>query len=113
MSEGVAAARRVHHLHGIGHRRSGAVPNVGTVTATANGTVYTDRDDSFYVGEAPEEEEESSKVQLCHRTGNGSFHLIEVSVSAERAHRAHGDGKVGERVPGNPAQVFTATCSVR
>ena len=47
-----------------------------------------------------DDEEEGPKVQLCHRTGNGSYHLIEVSVNAEPAHRAHGDGKIGEAVPG-------------
>jgi hypothetical protein len=42
--------------------------------------------------------------QLCHRTGNGSYHMIEVSVSAEPAHRGHGDGMVGEEVPGSPGR---------
>ena len=56
--------------------------------------------------------EEGLKVQLCHRTGNGSYHLIEVSIDAEPAHRAHGDGKIGEPVPGNTGKVFGANCSV-
>ena len=38
--------------------------------------------------------------------------MIEVSVNAEPAHRAHGD-KPGEAVPGNPGQVFTASCGLR
>ena len=53
------------------------------------------------------------KVQLCHRTGNGQYHAISVSVSAERAHRAHGDGMVGEAVPGSSGRVFTASCGVQ
>ena len=53
------------------------------------------------------------KVELCHRTGNGSYHMIEISVSAEPAHRAHGDGKVGEAVPGQAGKTFAADCSVR
>ena len=91
---------------GSGTAMAGQYRNVGTVTATGGGNVYTDRDESFYFGGARGGAVE--KVELCHRTGNGSFHMIEVSVNAEPAHRGHGDGKPGEAVPGNPGQVFTA-----
>ena len=33
----------------------------------------------------------NEKVTLCHRTGNGSFHQITVSVHAMPAHLRHGD----------------------
>ena len=98
---------------GSGTAVAGQYRNVGSVTATGGGNVYTDRDESFYFGVAPPPPQESSKVQLCHRTGNGSFHMIEVSVNAEPAHRGHGDGKPGEAVPGSPGRVFTASCGVR
>jgi hypothetical protein len=49
-------------------------------------------------------------VTLCHSTGNGSYHSIEVSVEAEPAHRAHGDGKVGDPVPAEPTKTFDANC---
>jgi hypothetical protein len=52
----------------------------------------------------------NSKVALCHRTDSGEYHQIEVSVNAEQAHRDHGDGKVGEPVPGTQRQVFDARC---
>jgi hypothetical protein len=52
-------------------------------------------------------------VQLCHRTGAGFYVLIEVSVNAEPAHRAHGDGKIGEAVPGNAGKRFGAGCQVQ
>jgi hypothetical protein len=55
----------------------------------------------------------SGKVALCHSTGNRSYHLIEVSVNAEPAHRAHGDGKIGEAVPGSPGKAFDSGCNVR
>jgi hypothetical protein len=56
------------------------------------------------------ESRSSAKVSLCHATGNGEYHLIDVSVSAEPAHRAHGDAKVGEPVPGTQRQIFDANC---
>jgi hypothetical protein len=31
------------------------------------------------------------KVNVCHRTGNGSFHEINISGNALPAHMAHGD----------------------
>jgi hypothetical protein len=93
----------------------GQYTNVATATANWASGVVSDTDVSHYLGEAPEEEEEEEegqKVALCHRTGNGSYHLISVSISAEPAHRAHGDAKVGEAVPGQPGKVFTASCGV-
>ncbi len=56
------------------------------------------------------ESRSSGKVSLCHRTDSGGYHLIDVSVNAEPAHRAHGDAKVGEPVPGTQRQVFDANC---
>jgi hypothetical protein len=52
----------------------------------------------------------SGKVTLCHHEGTGEYHLIDVSVNAEPAHRAHGDAKPGEPVPGTQRQVFDANC---
>jgi hypothetical protein len=89
---------------------AGQYRNVGTVVATAGTTTYTDSDESFYHGGPLAEE---PKVTLCHRTGNGSYHSITVGASAEPAHRAHGDAKVGEPVPGSPGQVFTASCGMQ
>ena len=96
---------------GSGVATLGQYRNVGTVTASWTGGQVTDSDASHYLGRALDEQE-GPKVQLCHRTGNGSYHLIEVSISAEPAHRAHGDGKIGEAVPGNVGKVFGAGCSV-
>jgi hypothetical protein len=52
----------------------------------------------------------AGKVSVCHITGNGSYHLIVVSVNAEPAHRAHGDGAIGDRVPADKTKVFDANC---
>ena len=90
----------------------GQYRNLGTVTASWTSGTVTDSDPSHYYGRAPEDDEDTAKVQLCHKTGNGSYHLIEVSVSAEPAHRAHGDAKIGEPVPGMPGKVFGVACSV-
>jgi hypothetical protein len=102
---------------GTGVATLGQYRNVGTVRAgwAMNGTTgtVTDTDPSHYLGIAPEQEQEGLKVQLCHKTGNGSYHLIDVSINAEPAHRAHGDGKIGDPVPGQAGKVFGAGCSVR
>ena len=52
----------------------------------------------------------SGKVSICHRSDDGEYHLIDISVNAEAAHRAHGDAKPGEPVPGTQRQVFDASC---
>jgi hypothetical protein len=36
------------------------------------------------------------KVDVCHRTGNGSFHQINISMNALPAHLAHGDVETDE-----------------
>ncbi len=95
---------------GSGTAVAGQYHNIGTVVAAADGVLYTASDDSYYFGG---DADAAQKVQLCHATGNGSYHLISVSVSAEPAHRAHGDAKPGEAVPGRPGLVFTASCGVQ
>lgn len=42
-----------------------------------------------------ETEEDSHKALLCHRTGNGGYHTIQVSADAVPAHLAHGDTRGG------------------
>ena len=96
---------------GSGVATVGQYTNVGTVTASSVAGVVKDSNASHYFGEAPTQGDER-KVELCHRTGNGQYHLIEVGISAEPAHRAHGDAKVGEPVPGSPGKVFSASCGV-
>lgn len=99
---------------GSGKAVAGQYRNVGTVTVTADGRQYMDSDASHYFGgDNNGEGEEGPKVQLCHRTGNGQYHMISVSINAEPAHRAHGDGMVGEAVPGATGRVFTASCGVQ
>jgi hypothetical protein len=96
---------------GSGVATAGQYKNVGTVTASSTAGAVTSSDASHYFGLVPSEEV-GPKVQICHRTGNGQYHLLEVSVSAEPAHRAHGDAKIGEPVPGSPGKVFTPSCGV-
>ena len=92
----------------------GQYRNVATVTATSEtgGVNVSDTDASHYFGKDPEDEAEGPKVTLCHKTGAGFYVQITVSVSAEPAHIAHGDGKVGEAVPGQAGKVFGPGCSV-
>ena len=92
-----------------GTAEPGRYRNVGTVTASTDSIEVTDSDPSRYVGQEPEDDEDgdgpANKIELCHRTGNGTFRLIEVSVDAERAHLAHGDGYPGQGQ-------FDASCNV-
>ena len=97
---------------GSGVATLGQYRNVGTVTATSTGGAVTDTDASHYLGVEPDEES-GPKVDLCHRTGAGFYVSISVAVSAEPAHRAHGDGKIGEPVTGQPGKTFGSGCSVR
>ena len=88
----------------------------GTVTATVQisnvgqGLIEVEVLVSGNTATIVSENRSEDKVSLCHSTGNGSYHLIDVSVNAEPAHRAHGDGKVGDPVPGRPTQTFDANC---
>lgn len=96
---------------GSGVATLGQYRNVGAVTASSSSGAVNDSDASHYLGTTTPPVE-GVKVQLCHRTGNGSYHLIEVSIDAEPAHRAHGDGKIGEPVPGQAGKIFGTNCSV-
>ena len=51
------------------------------------------------------------KVQVCHKSGNGSFHLISISSNAESAHNAHGDGRPGDPVPNMAGFIFGDNCT--
>jgi hypothetical protein len=102
---------------GAGVAVLGQYSNVGTATAnwtspTGTGTV-TDTDVSHYLGVLPEEEEEGEKVTLCHRTGAGVYVKVDVGASAVPAHIAHGDGKVGDAIPGMPGKVFSSGCTAQ
>lgn len=97
---------------GTGVATAGQYTNVGTVTAASTLGPVTDSDPSNYFGQVPGEDDDGLKVQICHVTGNGKYVLIEISVNAEPAHRAHGDGKIGESVPGQPGKTFGPGCSV-
>jgi hypothetical protein len=96
---------------GSGVAIAGQYTNIGTVMASSTAGPVQSSDASHYFGQAPSQED-GPKVQICHRTGNGEYHLIEISINAEPAHRAHGDAKIGEPVPGSTGKVFTASCSV-
>lgn len=99
---------------GTGVATEGQYRNVGMVRANWSGGTVEDSDVSHYLGVRPDDDdEEGPKVNLCHRTGAGFYVLISISVNAEPAHLAHGDGRPGQAVPGQTGKVFTASCSVQ
>lgn len=49
-------------------------------------------------------------VPLCHRQGSAGYKLLNVPTGAEAAHRAHGDGAVGEVFPGVDGAAFGSNC---
>jgi len=53
----------------------------------------------------------NAKTDICHRTGGATqFILISVATPAVEAHLAHGDGRLGEAVPGQPGMRFGPNC---
>ncbi len=53
---------------------------------------------------------DETKVGVCHVVGDGGAHMINISVNAEPAHRAHGDARPGEPVPTDTSLLFDAEC---
>lgn len=52
----------------------------------------------------------TSKVDVCHATGNGSYVMITISDKAARKHVKHGDGAPGDAVPGMDGYKFGNDC---
>jgi uncharacterized repeat protein (TIGR01451 family) len=88
----------------------GQYSNIGTVTANSSNGPVTDADPSHYLGVSTEPTTE--KVTICHKTGPVGFILIEVSIDAEPAHRAHGDGRIGDIVPADNTKMFGPGCTL-
>jgi hypothetical protein len=51
------------------------------------------------------------KVEVCHRTMNGSYNLINIGEPAFDAHIDHGDAAPGEPVPELPGYLFDDACA--
>jgi hypothetical protein len=101
---------------GVGVATAGPYQNIGTVTALKGMQFAMASDASHYVG--VESTGGSSlppagvKVPVCHRSQAGFHVLIQVAASAEPAHLAHGDARIGSEVPGQPGYVFGPECVV-
>lgn len=53
------------------------------------------------------------KLAICHRTqGTTGFMLISVAAIALDGHLAHGDGRPGDPVPGQPDRAFGPDCQI-
>lgn len=53
----------------------------------------------------------AQKVADCHRTGQGTFHLISIDINGLPAHLAHGDGQPGDPVPNMSGFIFGPNCT--
>ena len=100
---------------GTGVAIAGPYANIGTVTALAGLRGAMASDPSHYLGvESGSTGSPATgtdvKVPICHRSQPAEYHLIHVSVAAQPAHVAHGDGAVGDAVPNQPGLVFGPEC---
>jgi len=91
----------------------GAVDSTATVSNVASNQFIEIRVQVNGSAVAIVNEARTTKVSLCHSEGNGTYHLIDISADAEAAHRAHGDAKIGEPVPGMAGKTFGAGCKVQ
>jgi hypothetical protein len=67
---------------------------------------------AFSIAPTPPAAAAPSKVDLCHKTGNGGYQPISVSSNAVASHQAHGDvQQPNGAVPGSPGYVFDSKCS--
>jgi hypothetical protein len=82
--------------------------NIGVVPLTG---IVVDDDRGVVVSCAGQTTLAPGATMTC--TGAGFYVMINVGIAAEPAHLAHGDGKPGEAVPGQPGRVFTAGCNVQ
>ena len=94
-----------------------------TLMVMATGLAAAARPDHAHSDKAPKQSKVQSengervapapKVDVCHRTGDGEFHLINVSGNALDAHLAHGDALAEPGpVPGLPTFEFDENCVV-
>jgi hypothetical protein len=52
-----------------------------------------------------------TKVAMCHRREDGTYHRVDLPAPAAAAHRSHGDAAVGEAVPGAVLMMFNEACA--
>ena len=52
-----------------------------------------------------------TKVAICHRREDGTYHRFDLPAPAAPAHRSHGDAAVGEAVPGAVLMMFNEACA--
>jgi hypothetical protein len=50
---------------------------------------------------------------LCHRTPEGAFVRLAIPPADIQIHLAHGDGRTGQLVPGDPGSRFSQDCAIR
>jgi hypothetical protein len=53
----------------------------------------------------------ADKIDICHKTGDGEFVRLSIAAPAHDKHIVHGDGEVGQPVPGASGLVFGDDCA--
>ena len=81
----------------------------GLFLAGCDTTMTTEPSISEQVGESLSAAK-GAKIDICHKRDGQGYISINISVNAEAAHRAHGDGQVGDPVPGMPGFTFDEDC---
>ncbi|GEM_PF-4992969 len=51
-----------------------------------------------------------TRIDVCHVDEQGTYRKITIAQAALEAHLAHGDGVIGEGIPGNPGYIFNEDC---
>ncbi len=109
-----ASDLQAHLAHGDAAPGDAVPGQAGKVLSAKCAVVSTAPDAQFQTPAKPlkaNNGKKADKVDVCHRTGNGSFHLINISGNALPAHLAHGDGLPGELISGTHTK-FDSNCSL-
>jgi hypothetical protein len=82
------------------------------LTIAACDSVTTDAAPELDIANTVNKAQQEHKLDICHlsRKDGGTYRSIHIARKAEAAHRGHGDGQVGDAVPGMDGMLFDQNC---